>query len=88
LRERDEGDGGYAEEGGPEAGEESEGGVVAEDGEEVLGHAVEDAGDAAGPVNADQSGAGGDALTEALALDAGAEGEVFDDLHAECFEAA
>ena len=39
--------------------------------------------DAAGPVNADETGASRDALAEEGPLDAAAKGEVFDDLHAQ-----
>ena len=39
-------------------------------------------------MNADEVGTGGDALAEAGSLDAAADGEVFDDLHAERFVAA
>ncbi len=72
----------------PEAREEEEDDSEAEDGEEILGHDVDDAEGSWRPVDADHVWGEGDALTEAGELDAEGEGEVFEDLHGDGFEAA
>ena len=61
--------------------------MVVGGGEGVLGHDVDEAAGAGRPVDADQTLAVGEALLEAVALDAAREGEVFDNFHAESGEA-
>ena len=62
--------------------------VETEGGPEVLGHDVDEARCAGGPVDADEAEAEAHALREACALNAAADTDVFDDLHAEGLIAA
>ena len=70
-----------------DAGNEG-GGSKAKHGEEVLGEVVRHPERTGSPVNTDQIAAENDLLAEALMLDFESEAQIFEDLHAESFEAA